>query len=104
MISNLLHHLNTHKSVGLDGIHPRVLKDLVEVLAKPLLLICQQSSVTGKVPGGWGLANVTPIYKMGRKEDLGNYRPVSLTLVPRKVITLHIQDNQVIRSCHHGFM
>ena len=25
MVSNLLHHLDTHKSSGLDGIHPRVL-------------------------------------------------------------------------------
>ncbi|GAB0206036.1 mitochondrial enolase superfamily member 1 [Grus japonensis] len=104
MVSDLLHHLDTHKSLRPDGIHPRVLRELAEVLTKPLLIIYQQSWLTGEVPVDWRLANVTPIYKKGQKEDLGNYRPVSLTLVPGKVmeqiilsdITRHIQDNQVI--------
>jgi len=39
MISDLLHHLDTHKSMGLDGIYPRVLRELVEVLTKPLPVI-----------------------------------------------------------------
>jgi len=43
MISNLLLHLNTLRSMGLDRIYQRVLKELVEVLAKPLSIIYQQS-------------------------------------------------------------
>jgi len=29
---------------------------------------------------------VIPIYKKGHKEDPGNYRPISMTLVPKKVM------------------
>ncbi|KAK4816044.1 hypothetical protein QYF61_011052 [Mycteria americana] len=36
MVSDLLHHLDTHKSMGPDEIHPRVLKELAEELTKPL--------------------------------------------------------------------
>ncbi|KFW97390.1 hypothetical protein N336_03727, partial [Phalacrocorax carbo] len=99
---DLLCHLDTHKSMGPDGIHTRVLRELVEELTKPLSIIYQQSWLTGEMPDDWRLTNVTPIYKKGRKEDPGNYRPVGLTLVPGKVmepfilseLTKHVQDNQ----------
>ncbi|KAK4828638.1 hypothetical protein QYF61_000286 [Mycteria americana] len=105
MVSDLLHHLDTHKSMGPDEIHPRVLKELAEVLTKPLSIIYQQSWLTGEVSVDWTLANVTPIFKKGWKKDLGNYRPVNLTSVLGKLmeqiilsaITRHDQPRQ------HGF-
>ncbi|KAK4811322.1 hypothetical protein QYF61_024458 [Mycteria americana] len=111
MVSDLLHHLDTHKSMGPDEIHLRVLKELADVLTKPLSIIYQQSWLTGEVPADWRLANVTPIFKKGRKEDPGNYRPVSLTSVPGKLmeqiilsaITQHVENNQGIKPSQHGF-
>ncbi|GAB0208333.1 mitochondrial enolase superfamily member 1 [Grus japonensis] len=111
-VNNLLCHLDTHKSMGPDGIHLRVLRGLVEELAKPLSIIYQQSWLTGEVPDDWRLANVMPIYKKGQKENPENYRPVSLTSVPGKImerfilsaLTRHVQDNQGIRPSQHGFM
>lgn len=75
IVSDLLHHLDTYKSMELDGIHPRILTELAEVLTKPLSIIYQQSWSTSEVPGDWKLVKVMPIYKQGQKEDLGNYRP-----------------------------
>ncbi|GAB0189217.1 mitochondrial enolase superfamily member 1 [Grus japonensis] len=112
MISDVLHHLDTHKCMKLGGIHPRVLRELAEVLTKPLPIIYQQPWLTREVPVDWRLANVMPTHKKGQKEDPGNSWPVRLTSVPGKVmeqiilsaIMQQVQDNQVIRPSQHGFM
>ena len=39
MVSDLLHHLDMHMSMGLDGIHARALRELARVLTKPISLI-----------------------------------------------------------------
>ncbi|KFP46361.1 RNA-directed DNA polymerase from mobile element jockey, partial [Cathartes aura] len=104
LVQDLLLHLNAHKSMGPDGIHPRVLKELADVIARPLSVIYQWSWESGEVPVNWKLANVIPIFKKGKKEDPGNYRPVGLTLVPGKIMEKiilgvnekHLKDNAVI--------
>jgi len=63
IIRNQLYQLNVNRSKGPDEIHPRVLKDLADVMAEPLLITCQRSCESGKVPADWKLANVIPIYK-----------------------------------------
>ncbi|KAJ7408872.1 LINE-1 reverse transcriptase [Pitangus sulphuratus] len=81
IISDLLCRLDPHKSMGHDGIHPQVIRELAKELAKPLSIIYQQSRLTGEGPADWKLENVMPIYKKSLKDDPGNCRPVSLTSV-----------------------
>lgn len=61
---------------------------------------------SGEVLGGWKKGNITSIFKTGRKKDPGNYRPVSLTSVPKKSlldVLRHIKDRKVIQGNLHGF-
>ncbi|RMC18187.1 hypothetical protein DUI87_05068 [Hirundo rustica rustica] len=76
-VRELLKCLDIHKSMGPDGIHPRVMRELADELAMPLSIIYHQSWLTGEVLDDWKLANVTPTHKKGAKEDPGNYRQVT---------------------------
>ncbi|XP_053910838.1 periphilin-1 isoform X4 [Cuculus canorus] len=77
-----------------------------KAIATKMKEIEQGSWLTGEVPVDWKLADVVPIYKKRCREDAGNYRPVSLTSVPGKVmeqmilsaIMKHMQENQVYRQ------
>ncbi|PKU40282.1 rna-directed dna polymerase from mobile element jockey- hypothetical protein [Limosa lapponica baueri] len=71
----------------------------------------ERSRRTGEVPEDWRKANVIPVFKKGKKEDPGNYRPVSLTSIPGKmmeclcvgIILKHMEEKKAIRSSQHGF-
>ena len=72
--------------MGPDEMHPRALRELVCIVAKPLLMICEKSWWSDEVPRDWKKGNITPIFKKSRKDDPTNYRTFSLISVPDKIM------------------
>uniref|UniRef100_K7F095 Reverse transcriptase domain-containing protein n=1 Tax=Pelodiscus sinensis TaxID=13735 RepID=K7F095_PELSI len=108
---NNLEKLDIHKSMGPDLMHLRVPRELANVIEEPLAIIFENSWRSGEILDYWKKANVVPIFKKGKKDDPGNYRPVSLTSVPGKImegilkesILKHLKEGKVIRNSQHGF-
>ena len=92
-VYNLLTQLDGNSSCGPDGIHPLLLKECAGQLAYPLHVIFSRSLREGILPAPWKFSLVTPIFKKGHRYDPLNYRPISVTSVPGKVMEHIIRKN-----------
>ena len=94
-VIKLLKGLNPFKALGPDAFHPRVLKQLATELGPVFAHLFQQSVNTGEIPKEWSLANICLFFKKIDRSLACNYRPVSLTCVPCKLLE-HIVCSNVM--------
>ncbi len=105
-----LEKLKTSKSPGIDGMHPRLLKEIAETITKPLCILFNASISERVIPPDWKDGQVTPIHKKGSKANRANYRPVSLTSIICKILEHFIRDGILTHmrahlvDCQHGFL
>src|SRR3989442_12847623 len=100
-----------NKSPGIDGITSTYAIKIKDIVAQPLRLLFNKSIDKTEIPNDWKKANITPIFKKGKRSSAENYRPVSLTTffgkVMKKIVKRHIETyleiNELISETQHGF-
>lgn len=97
-IHETLKRLPRKKAPGIDHLQTEMLLPLATSLAPQLLhlfRVCWQWSFT---PLSWRVAQVVPIHKKGSKTDPGNFRPISLTSIFRKLFEKCLYPNLLEES------
>ena len=85
-VIKVLKGLDPSKALGPDELHSWVLKELATELGPVFAHLFQQSIDTGEIPKEWSLASICPLFKKSDRSLACNYRPVSLTYVPSKLL------------------
>ena len=112
MVKMKLSKLKMNKAPGIDQIGTRMLIEIAEEISDTVTELFNKSLHLGEIPQDWKLANVTPVFKKGKKTDPSNYRPVSLTVILCKVFESIMRDKmldhlvryELIKETQHGFV
>ena len=110
-VQKLMEDLDPFKASGPDKVPPYILKELADQMAPVYQILFQASIDQGIVPNDWKKAHITPIFKKGDPLQASNYRPVSLTSIPCKLLEHiihshfmkhHVKSN-ILCDNQHGF-
>ena len=85
IILKMIEDIDPSKSVGIDNIEGRFLRDGAPVLVGPIADLCHLSIMLCKFPQGCKIAKLKPLYKKGSKLEPKNYRPISVLPLVSKI-------------------
>ena len=103
--------LDPSKAAGPDHIPAKFLKLFATELSPCLLFIYKSSLEQRTVPSIWKKALITPVHRKGSQTDPSNYRPISLTCIPCKVmehivyshVMSHLEHHNILTDIQFGF-
>lgn len=110
-ITSLIRNLKLPSSAGCDKINSKLLKNTAYFSSQILYLLFTQSLQSGCVPDDWKIAQIVPIFKAGIRSLVTNYRPISLTSIPSKLLEhiltsnlmSHLESISYFYPHQHGF-
>ena len=88
-----------------------IIQKTIYLIAEPLMHIFNFFFKNGVFPNSMKLAKVIPIYQKGKKNDMSNYRPISLLPQLSKILenifakrlSSFISTNKSLINCQYSF-
>jgi hypothetical protein len=104
--------LKTNSAAGFDEIPVSLVKQCLGYFVKPLVHIYNVSFQTGIFPDIMKKAKIRPLFKKGDKQDVQNYRPISILSAFSKILEILIyyrllsflMKHDILTNVQHGFM
>ena len=94
-IKKRLRTCNPYSSIGLDNVHPRILKEAADALDPTLTSLFKKCIEDGQISSVRWEATITPIYKKGSRHSPFSYRSISLTSIPCKIFEKVIKEKML---------
>ena len=110
-VLRLIKNLPNKRSSGHDNIDNVLLKEIATIICRPLSTLFNESLQSGTFPDIFKIAEVVPLHKNGPRDQIANYRPISLLMTISKILekiyytrmyTFLTKSNQLYQS-QYGF-
>ena len=110
-IEESIRQMASNAGPGPDGIPSLLLKKCVSSLSQPLALLWTESLGRGVIPDQFKVGLITPVHKGGGRDEVKNYRPITLTshlikvferVLARKLIA-YLESCDLLNNAQHGF-
>ena len=98
-------------AAGPDGLKMSVYKEANDYLIQPLQIMFNTINYSGLIPKNFKSAKVVMLHKKNSKQEMGNYRPISMSNHISKIwervfnhrLMLHLKRHNRLSKQQHGF-
>lgn len=104
-VQKAIQRFDVNKVASPDNIPMMFFMKLAMSLSLPLSILFNKSLMNRKFPTRWKISYVSPIFKEGDKNDVSNYRPVSILCAISKIferLVFNMLFDQIKSEIHHS--
>jgi len=110
-LKKIIDDLKNKSNCGIDGISNKILKGIKMEIMKPLSTLINKSLTEGEFPNELKATKIIPIYKAKSKDNVNNYRPISLLSSISKIyekamftrIYKYFEKHNIFHVAQYGF-